>query len=607
MKFNKLIYALSAVAAVSLSACSDFLDTPTDTRVELNSTEKLRMLMNSAYPPYNYIWPCEIMSDNMEDNNAPDDNNLRYNLSPYNRGDDEMFRFEPCESSSDTETPSAIWESYYNSIASANAVLEVLDKFEAKNGSLDATQLAIKGEALLLRSFDHFCLAQVFCQAYAGPEQSKTKIGIPYMLKPEITVKPHYERGTLAETYEHIVADLEAGLPLIDNGLYNVPKYHFNTSAAYAYAARLYLFMRQYKRAFNYANMAFGAAKVDNVDTFDPASAVDASSYLSDVYSKLGSFYSLVDIGLYQNNIDKSSNFMLIATNSVATRHFTGAHRYGVIRNALNATLHSASPAWASFKWVTTDGKGSSFTMHPCFNGCCYINGASEYGLFVGTNIQEHFEYTDKIAGIGYPHITRREFFGEETLFVRAEARLFLGDTDGALADLDVWEKNRRNAPGSAGLEDNFVDLTVDNINRFYVERVPENPEATNGGDSGYGIAKKINIDLVCPESDATVSTESVMGMLQCIQHFRRIETIHMGFRFFDIKRYGIEFTRYVGKDKEEIRLTLDDPRRAIQIPSEIVAAGFEPNPRLDLTKEDNTERVVPVTSQLPSIVAPKH
>lgn len=584
MNINKFIYALSAVGALALtSSCSDFLDTPTDTRVEISSTEQLRMLMNSSYPQYNYIWPCEIMSDNMEDNNTPDDNDLRYNLAAYNRGDDEMFRFEPCESSSDAETPSGIWEGFYNAIASANAVLEKLDEMaQNQDGVLDDTQTAIKGEALVLRSYCHFVLAQIFCQAYAGPELSKNYLGIPYMTKPEVTVKPHYERGTLDKTYEAIVADLEAGLPLLDNGLYAVPKYHFNTSAAYAYAARLYLFMRQYKRAFNFANLAFGAPKMDNVDTFDPSTAVDAAPFLSDVYSKLDKFYWISDFGLYQNGVDKQSNFLLMATYSTAFRHFT-SNRYACNRNALNATIHGASPAWASFKWKASNGTGSSFCMHPSFNGSCLkVSGNSEYGTVCAANIQEQFEYTNKVAGIGYPHITRREFFGEETLFVRAEARLFLGDEDGALADLDLWEKNRRISPSAVGMEDYFVDLTKENINRFYVERVPEDPEATKGGDSGYGIAKPINIDRVCPVTDATVSAESVMGLLQCIQHFRRIETMHTGFRWLDIKRYGIEFTRYIGKDKETIRLTLDDPRRAIQIPSEIVAAGFQPNPSID-------------------------
>ena len=603
MKINKLLYTIPAVALLTLSSCAHFLDTPTDTRVELVTTEQLRMLMNSAYPVGNYAWPCELMSDNMEDNNAPDADGLRYNLSPYNRGDDEMFRFETCVSSSDSETPSGIWESYYNAIASANAVLERLDQMKEENGGvLDATQSAIRGEALVLRSFCHFILAQVFCEPYAGPDLSKNKLGIPYITRPEVTVKPHYDRGTLDQTYAKIQADLEDGLPLIGNTLYTVPKYHFNTSAAYAYAARFYLFTRQYVRAYNCANIAFGAART-GLDVFDPSTSVDASGFMSPIWSNLGNFYYLSDFGLYQNGIDKQHNFMVYATYSTALRHLSGGQRYGVIRNALNSTLHGASPAWSGFKWSQTDGKGGSFTMHPCFNGCSFINGKSEYGLYVGCNIQEQFEYTDKVSGIGYCHITRREFFGEETLLVRAEARLFLGDRAGALADLSVWEKVRRNCPGAAGHEDTFEDLTEANIQDFYENRVPADPESSSNA-SGYGISKPIHIDEICPVSDATESAASVNAMLQCIQHFRRIETLHTGMRWFDIKRLGLEYTRVVGKDAQRYHLGVHDPRKAIQIPSEVVAAGMQPNPRMDVSVENSTEKVVPVAN--PGLVSPR-
>ena len=67
---------------------------------------------------------------------------------------------------------------------------------------------AVMGEAYMIRSYHHFILAQVFCMPYRGPELSKSCQGIPYITKPETTVKPHYERGTLAETYEKIEKDL---------------------------------------------------------------------------------------------------------------------------------------------------------------------------------------------------------------------------------------------------------------------------------------------------------------------------------------------------------------------------------------------------------------
>lgn len=559
MNKKLLIYIFSAAALLGTASCTDFLDTPTDTRVELLNTEQLRMLMNSAYPSCNYAWPLELMSDNMEDNNAPDADGLRYNLSAYDRGDDEMFRWEQCLSSTSSDTPSGIWEAFYQSIAACNAVLEKLDEWQTRDGQLDATQKAIKGEALVLRAFDHFILAQTFCEPYRG-SNSQNYLGIHYITKPETTVKPEYQRGTLDHTYAMIQADLEEGLPLISNGIYTVPKYHFNMAAANAFAARFYLFTRQYQKALAHADAAFGGPDVE------------PTPFLSDIWTQLGNMYYISDMGLYQNGIDKATNFLVYPTYSVAFRHLASSGRYGVIRDALNATVYGSSPAWENFKWRLTNGKGGSFTMHPCFNGICARNGKAEYGQIMCGNVQEQFEYTDKIAGIGYAHVTRREFYGEETLLTRAEAKLFLGDKAGALKDIDTWEKARRNCPSAAGYEDQFRDFTIANIEEFY------------GGNPGYGIVKPINIDMICPESDATASLTDIMPMLQCVQHLRRIETIHTGMRWFDIKRFGLEFDRKIGKDGQD-HLAINDPRKAIQIPAEVVAAGHQPNPRPTVTE----------------------
>lgn len=556
MKTSKFIYALSVVALLGLSSCGkDFLDTPTDSRVELDSTEKLRMLLVSSYPTYNYSWPCELMSDNMEDNNAPDEDGLRYNLSPYDRGDDEMFRWDVCVSNTNADSPSGIWEGHYNAIAGANAVLEVLDKWEAQGTTLDATQLAIKGEALMIRSYCHFILAQVFCQPYRGDAVNETLIGIPYIKKPEVTVKPNYVRGTLKETYDNIRADLEAGLALVNNSIYEIPKYHFNKSACDAFAARFYLFTREYDKCLEHCNAAFGGADID------------PRPFMSTMFENLGNFYYISDFGLFAQGMDKARNLMLIPTYSQSWRHYASGSRYGVIRDALNSTLHGSSPAWSRFKFKSSNGKGKSFTMHPCFNGCIASNGKSEYGNYFAGNISEQFEYSDKTAGIGYTHVTKSEFTGEEVLLTRAEAKLFLGRIDEALADVQIWENARRKSPSAEGSEDMFVDLTKENIRKFYVDK-----------DPGYGIAKPINVDQICP-SNWSISTPEEIAMLQCIQHFRRIDMIHTGMRWFDIKRLGLEFDRKIGKDVVE-HLGIFDERKAVQIPAEIQAAGIQANPR---------------------------
>lgn len=577
MKAKQLIYSLVAGSmALSFTACDDFLDTVPDNRVELSTTEHLRKIMNAAYPQTNWAWPCELSSDNMEDNNAPDENGVRYNLSAYDRGDEEMFAWEPCKSNTDIDSPSSTWMYSYLSIAHCNAVLERIEEIEESGQTLDGTQKAIKGEALVLRAYNHFILANTFCQQYAGPVESKKYLGIPYITKPETTVKPHYERGTLDQTYESIRADLEAGLPLIDNSLYTIPKYHFNTQAANAFAARFYLFTREYDKCLEHCNLAFGGE------------STDASMYLSDIWSRLGDFYSLTDFGLYNQGIDKAHNFLLIPTYSIMTRRLSGQRRYSIIRNAACGTMQGSGPTWWKFKFVNDRTTGGSFTMNPCFNGCSFMNGSSsEYGLLLATNISEHFEYTNKVAGIGYCHVTRSEFNGAETLLTRAEAKLFLGDIEGCFQDLKTWDLKRQDNTYAKSANMKYEEFTRDLLEQFYAGGLDNNVAVRTE------IVRPINIDQVCP-SDKYSLTPDKEPYLQCIQHFRRIEMLHSGMRWLDIKRLGIEFSRKIGKDRVEL-LSLNDERRAIQLPQEVIAAGMQANMEKvpDLKVSDQPKYVV--------------
>jgi hypothetical protein len=75
------------------------------------------------------------------------------------------------------------------------------------------------------------------------------------------------------------------------------------------------------------------------------------------------------------------------------------------------------------------------------------------------------------------------------------------------------------------------------------------------------------------------------------VLHFRRLETIHEGLRWFDIKRYGIEVRHKQGMEAEKI-LKWDDPRRAIQIPASVIEAGMTPNISLNTKTTDNTQLV---------------
>ena len=67
------------------------------------------------------------------------------------------------------------------------------------------------------------------------------------------------ERGTLKELYANINEDIEKALPMIDDSHLTSAKYHFNKSAAYAFAARFNLYYLNFKKAKEYASVVVGS------------------------------------------------------------------------------------------------------------------------------------------------------------------------------------------------------------------------------------------------------------------------------------------------------------------------------------------------------------
>lgn len=571
----KYIAFTATLGLVSMSSCSDFLDKNPDTRVDPNTVKQLAELMVDGYSSTSYACVGELSSDNVMDNNSPSDAGVRYNRPSYAAGDDQLYKWEPVTMGQDNDTPTGTWEGCYGAIAVCNAVLEKVAQMEetgmSYNGVLSKDEkeklAAVKGEALVSRAWHHFILVNVFCMPYGGPEKSKGIQGVPYMTKPETTVNPKYERGTLAEDYELIEKDLMEGLPLINDGLYEVPKYHFNKAAANAFAARFFLYKREYEKVVEYATAAFKGN--------------DPTTMLQDLWSN-SSFYYISDIGRYATSIQRPNIWMCFTTYTTFWRRFVSSGRYACTRMAKRATIQGPGPSWENCKYSNSRTK-ETFAMMPCFNGYCGTAGGQEYGTYFAGNSFEQFEYTDKIAGIGYCHGIRAEFTTEQTLLDRAEAYFYLGQKELAMADLQVWnEEHRKNTSG----DDRMTELTEDQIVKFYTKCLNKYVQNVNRTDLKekysdsiwFGIAKPIRIDEVCPSTKYQV-TEELTPYLQCVQHFRRIETVHTGQRWFDIKRLGLEVIHKFGKDDTFVlRYADDEMRYAIEVPYSAISAGLEPN-----------------------------
>ena len=84
--------------------------------------------------------------------------------------------------------------------------------------------------------------------------------------------------------------------------------------------------------------------------------------------------------------------------------------------------------------------------------------------------------------------------------------------------------------------------------------------------------------------SDFTIENGIQESLIHCILHARRLLTLEEGLRWQDVKRYGIVIYRRYFEGYTLVRITdkmeVDDPRRAIQLPTSVITAGMEPNPR---------------------------
>ena len=501
----------------SCEAFDAFLDVMPDSRTMLDTPQKIKDLLVTSYPTSNYALLCEFSSDNIIDNWSE---NPLLSGAAFDRMDTEIFEWRDVSADGGSgDAPYDVWESYYQSIAVANQVLEAIETLAKSGDNTDMS--AQKGEALVLRAYCHFMLVNIFALPYKDENLSKNDLGVTYMTKSEKKVIVQYERNSVAEVYALIEKDLEEGIKLIDDKSYRVPKYHFTKAAANAFASQFYLYKRDYENVIKYADAVLGTG--------------NPSAMLRDWTGNYSNFETEANVYI---SAESPANILLIPTYSVYERRFFTS-RYGMNGTALSGTINAAGPTWSG--------------RPPFLTGWVWAVDNGKYSLMI-PKVAEFFEYTDKVARIGYPHILRTEFTTDDVLLNRAEAKIMTGDLAGALADLQYWNASHKGTQA----------LTDGRIKSFYT------------ADKSNFVFTFHNQEL----SPEFVITEGQKPYIDCVLHFKRLERIFEGHRWFDLKRYGIDLKHNIGRDAREIILPYDDLRRAIQIPWDVIGAGLEANPR---------------------------
>ena len=171
-------------------------------------------------------------------------------------------------------------------------------------------------------------------------------------------------------------------------------------------------------------------------------------------------------------------------------------------------------------------------------------------GKYVLPRTWRVFQYTDPVAGTGFNKAISVLFTSEEALLNRAEAII------------------------------KWATETYPDYSELYVGKTSVSSPQTLNPKKKLHAAPYNTLEEGSPQE----------SMLQALIFMRRYQFLHEGMRWFDTRRFGITVYRYLlDEDAETVVQITDqisdengtaDPRRALQLPADVIAAGLTPNPR---------------------------
>lgn len=494
--------------------CNNFLDEEPDARAKVETSDDVRELLVNAYPQAAYHLICEMMSDNVTDMG-------KGSTCATAITDEEMYYWED-GTDDDFDSPFAVWTGWYEGISVANHALKVIES-QPETPELRA----LKGEALLCRALGHFLLVNLWAEHY-DPATAETALGVPYVKEPETVAVKYYTRNTVQECYDFIEEGIRRGIALIDETMYDQPKYHFTSRAAHAFAARFYTYKgTDWDKVLEHANKAIPEDFTAEMRDLLGQNSLDPLEYaLQYTLPSEPAILLSVTVETYWNDIYATCP----PRNSIYNLSPT------LFREIVPLTGGIRSP-WV-YKNVGSDGSSAEVSM------------IKSYGYFKNESMT---------SSRGMTWLNVPMFTVEDVALNRVEAYTMKGDFVHALRDLNAFVSKRVNLTTTS-----YEPMTLDEVVEYY--------SSTGNGAHILDLEPHYKAEL---EAD-----ERKMAMMKCVSQIRRMEFLQEGMRWFDIKRFHLPVTHNIHWERRDIELDRYDKRRALQIPQEAQKVGVVPNER---------------------------
>lgn len=234
---QRMIIALLPV--LFLVACDNYLDlTPKGVKT-LTSTTDYDQWLNNTSLANSIPNALNTLADNVDAPTIP---------TPATSVDDFIYTWQPQFSVDVTATPQ-FWAKFYADIYYYNTVLQGID--QALGTSEEKKSL--KAEARLGRAFYYVYLVNLYGKPY-NVNTAGEDLAVPFVTSNDVEDAVP-ARSTVKDIYEHIISDIESAIPGLPKNNNN-NRFRGSVAAGYSILARVYLYMGNFPKAAQNAQLA---------------------------------------------------------------------------------------------------------------------------------------------------------------------------------------------------------------------------------------------------------------------------------------------------------------------------------------------------------------
>ena len=368
MKMKYII--TTAIAALTLTACNDFLEPNSESEfVPEDAVSLNELLLGEAYQRNDmkgFTAFLSLLDDDVE-------------AAPYQTPIDGFdgnkylacFSWQPdmfkmMESAGAGQTN--IYESYYSLILGVNAVIDYISEVNDTQENINK----VKAQAYALRGFYYFQLVNIFGQPYnANPEAP----GVPLKLNSGIEESNDYlKRRSVAEVYEQILADLHKA----EETYLSLPKseqwsdnFRTNLPMVQLMLSRTYLYMENWEKAAEYAKIVMDNNLFKLVDLNDvPSTKKDENGETVRNYIIFPTYASSETIWPY-GNVEDMFEWTYEGTNSVNTTTSKKMHAYFQASEELLGTYEDYDLRLS--RYIVRAPNGNTGELMPMAYGKVYV------------------------------------------------------------------------------------------------------------------------------------------------------------------------------------------------------------------------------------------